>query len=114
MKLHYHPETDSLHIELKNSPATGVREVFDGIVFDLDADGNVVGFDIEHASRKCDLSRIETIALPAVSAAENALADTIAVDSKEARRLRALDNLSKRNWTLPEDYKFDRDEANER
>jgi antitoxin MazE len=40
--------------------------------------------------------------------------DTIAVETKEARRLRALDQLSKRNWTLPEDYKFDRDEANER
>jgi antitoxin MazE len=40
--------------------------------------------------------------------------DTIAVETKDAKRLRALDNLSKRNWTLPEDYKFDRDEANER
>jgi antitoxin MazE len=40
--------------------------------------------------------------------------DTITVETKEARRLRALDQLSKRNWTLPEDYKFDRDEANER
>ena len=39
---------------------------------------------------------------------------TIAIETKEARRLRALDDLSKRNWTLPEDYKFDRDEANER
>jgi antitoxin MazE len=37
-----------------------------------------------------------------------------AVETKDAKRLRALDNLSKRNWTLPEDYKFDRDEANER
>ena len=41
-------------------------------------------------------------------------ANTIAVETKEARRLRALDKLSKRKWTLPEDYKFDRDEANER
>lgn len=40
--------------------------------------------------------------------------DTIAVETKEAARLRALDRLSKRNWTLPEGYKFDRDEANER
>jgi hypothetical protein len=30
----------------------------------------VVGFDIDHASGKLDLSRIETIALPPVSAAE--------------------------------------------
>ena len=40
--------------------------------------------------------------------------DTIAVETKEAARLRALDRLSKRNWISPEDYKFDRDEANER
>jgi antitoxin MazE len=39
---------------------------------------------------------------------------TIAVETKEARRRRPLDHLSKLNWTLPEDYKFDRDEANER
>jgi antitoxin MazE len=40
--------------------------------------------------------------------------DTIAVETKEARRQRALDNIRARNWTLPADYKFDRDEANER
>lgn len=43
-----------------------------------------------------------------------ASSDTIAVETKEARRLRALDSLGARNWTLPADYKFDRDEANER
>jgi uncharacterized protein YuzE len=37
---------------------------------DFDAKGDVVGLDIDHASRKLDLSRIETIALPAVTAAE--------------------------------------------
>lgn len=30
------------------------------------------------------------------------------------RRQRALANIRSRNWTLPPDYKFDRDEANER
>ena len=33
---------------------------------------------------------------------------------KAERRERALERLASRNWTLPEDYKFDRDEANER
>ena len=36
----------------------------------LDANGEVVGFDIDHASRKLDLSKVETIALPPASAAE--------------------------------------------
>jgi uncharacterized protein YuzE len=47
-----------------------VREIVDGLAVGLDANGDVVGFDIEHASQKFDLSKVETIALPAVSAAE--------------------------------------------
>jgi uncharacterized protein YuzE len=70
MKLHYYPETDSLYIELKSTPGTEVREIVAGLVVDLDANGEVVGFDIDHASRKLDLSKVETIALPPASAAE--------------------------------------------
>lgn len=70
MKLHYYPETDSLYIELSTAPGAEAREIVDGLIVDLDADGNVVGLDIDHASRKLDLSRVETIALPQVSAAE--------------------------------------------
>jgi uncharacterized protein YuzE len=64
MKLHYYPETDSLYIELMDAPGAEAREIVQGLVVDLDADGNVVGFDIDHASRKLDLSKVETIALP--------------------------------------------------
>ncbi len=70
MKLHYYPETDSLYIELSNAPGAETREVVEGLVVDLDADGNVVGFDIDNASAKLDLSRIETVALPPAHAAE--------------------------------------------
>lgn len=70
MKLHYYPETDSLYIELKNTPGFETREIVDGLVVDLDEKGEVVGFDIDHASRKLDLSKVETIALPPVHAAE--------------------------------------------
>jgi uncharacterized protein YuzE len=70
MKLHYYPETDSLYIELKDTPGIETREVVDGLVVDLDAKGEVVGFDIDHASHKLDLSKVETIALPPASAAE--------------------------------------------
>jgi hypothetical protein len=37
---------------------------------DLDAEGSLVGIDIDHASGKLDLSKVETIALPPASAAE--------------------------------------------
>lgn len=39
---------------------------------------------------------------------------TIAVETKEDQRRRALDRMAARNWTVPEGYRFDRDEANER
>ena len=70
MKLHYYPETDSLYIELKSTPGAETREIVTGLVVDLDANGEVVGFDIDHASRKLDLSKVERIALPRASAAE--------------------------------------------
>ncbi len=50
MKLHYYPETDSLYIELKTAPGVEAREVVEGLVVDLDANGEVVGFDLDHAS----------------------------------------------------------------
>ena len=70
MKLHYYPDTDSLYIELKANAGVEAREIVEGLVVDLDASGNVVGFDIDHASRKLDLSKIETVALPRITAAE--------------------------------------------
>ena len=36
------------------------------------------------------------------------------VVQKGDRRKAALERLASRSWTLPPDYKFDRDEANER
>jgi antitoxin MazE len=38
----------------------------------------------------------------------------IEVETKEHQRRRALERLASLNWSLPPDYKFDRDEANER
>jgi uncharacterized protein YuzE len=70
MKLHYYPETDSLYIELNAAPGAETREIVEGLVVDFDREGNVVGLDIDRASRKLDLSKIETIALPPAHAAE--------------------------------------------
>ena len=64
MKLHYYPETDSLYIELKPGPGAETREVSDGLNVDLDTAGGVVGFDIDQASQRLDLSTLETEALP--------------------------------------------------
>lgn len=64
MKLHYYPDTDSLYIELRPNASAETREVADGILVDLDAEGAVVGFDIDQASKHLDLSTLETVALP--------------------------------------------------
>ena len=64
MKLHYYADTDSLYVELKASPGTETREVSNGLNVDLDAAGDVVGFDIDNASTRLDLSTLEVKALP--------------------------------------------------
>ena len=64
MKLHYYAETDSLYIELRSGAGVEVREIAEGLNADIDADGRVVGLDIDHASTKLDLSTLETFALP--------------------------------------------------
>lgn len=64
MKLHYYPETDSLYIELSAGTGVEVRVIADGLNADLDAEGRVVGLDIEHASTQLDLSKLETVSLP--------------------------------------------------
>ena len=64
MKLQYYPDTDSLYVELKPVPGVETREISDGLIVDLDVDGEVVGFDIDHASQRFDLSTLETEALP--------------------------------------------------
>jgi antitoxin MazE len=42
------------------------------------------------------------------------VAERTLVVEKENRRKAAIENMRARKWTLPVDYKFDRDEANER
>lgn len=64
MKLHYDNETDSLYIELSPAPGADAREIADGLVADFDADGNLVGLDIQHARAKLDLTTLDAPGLP--------------------------------------------------
>ena len=65
MKLNYYPETDSLYIDLVARPSVESTEVSEGVVLDYDADGNLVGIDIDNASKKLDLSELTLSKLPA-------------------------------------------------
>jgi uncharacterized protein YuzE len=64
VKLHYYPDTDSLYIDLSSKPSKESNEIADGIVVDFDEDGNVVGIDIDRASRVLDLKKLEIEGLP--------------------------------------------------
>lgn len=64
MKLHYDRDTDSLYIDLNQRPSVDSREIQEGVVIDLDANGRIVGIDIQHASQVLDLSTVETEFLP--------------------------------------------------
>jgi uncharacterized protein YuzE len=66
MKLHYYPETDSLYIEFSAKESIDSREISEGLVVDFDAQGRVVGLDIQHASETMDLQTLEAESLPAV------------------------------------------------
>lgn len=67
MKLHYYPETDSLYIDLNSRPSADSREIANGLVIDFDAEGDIVGIDIDHASKKLDLQTLETVSVPALT-----------------------------------------------
>jgi len=64
MKLNYFPETDSLYIDFASKPSVESQEVSEGVVLDYDADGNLVGIDIDHASRKLNLRELVTSHIP--------------------------------------------------
>jgi len=64
MKLHYYPETDSLYIDLSEKTSVDSQEVAPGVVLDFDVEGQLVGLDIDHASKVVSLRRLEAEALP--------------------------------------------------
>ena len=64
MKLDYYPETDSLYIDLIDRPSVESREVSEGVVLDYDAEGNLVGIDIDNASKKLDFKELILSKLP--------------------------------------------------
>ena len=64
MKLNYYPEADSLYIDLSEKTSVESREISEGIVLDYDAAGNLVGIDIDNASKKVQLKELILSRLP--------------------------------------------------
>jgi uncharacterized protein YuzE len=65
MKLNYHPETDSLYIDLSEHASVESREISEGVVLDYDAQGKLVGIDIDNASTKVEIHKLIVSKLPA-------------------------------------------------
>ena len=65
MKISYYPDTDSLYIDLSEQPSAESREIFEGVVLDYDAQGRLVGIDIDNASLKVELKKLTLSKLPA-------------------------------------------------
>jgi len=65
MKLNYYPDTDSLYIDLSEKPSVESREISEGVVLDYDAEGKLVGIDIDNASKKVQLKELTLSRIPA-------------------------------------------------
>jgi len=67
----YFPDTDSLYIDLSHKQSTESQEVSEGVVLDYDAEGNLVGIDIDHASQKLNLRELVTSHIPLEAKAQS-------------------------------------------
>ena len=65
MKLNYYADTDSLYIDLSSKSSNESREISPGIVVDYDSNGEIVGIDIDNASKKLDLKNLTIWHVPA-------------------------------------------------
>jgi len=64
MRLRYYKETDSLYIDLSERSSTESFEVAPGIIVDFDENNNIVGIDIDRASKVLNLSELEISSIP--------------------------------------------------
>ena len=57
-------QTDSLYINLSEKPSVESQEISDGILFDYDADGRLIGIDIDNTNHKVDMEKLILSQLP--------------------------------------------------
>ncbi|MCP4755622.1 MAG: DUF2283 domain-containing protein [Proteobacteria bacterium] len=64
MKISYYPDTDSMYIDLSDNTSIESKEVSPGVVIDYDGNGNIVGIDIDNATKKLDLKELILSKIP--------------------------------------------------
>jgi len=64
MRIKYYKDTDSLYIDLNEKTSKESLEIAPGIVIDFDENNNIVGIEIDGASRILNLSQFEISNFP--------------------------------------------------
>ncbi len=70
MKIQYFADTDTVYLQLNETPVFETKDLDENTVMDIDARGNLVAITIEHAKERADISNFvyEQIAVPAIVA----------------------------------------------
>ena len=55
MKIDFDPLTDAMYIELADGEVEKTEEIKPGMMLDYDVDGNVLGIEILHVSKRSEL-----------------------------------------------------------
>lgn len=63
MKIEYYTGTDTIYIDLKETPSVESAEISLGVVVDYDEQGDATGIEIDNAKERINLSKIETKSL---------------------------------------------------
>ncbi|MHC4323067.1 MAG: DUF2283 domain-containing protein [Planctomycetota bacterium] len=58
MKIKYFTETDTALLEYAGQQVAQTKEINENIYVDLDADGNLVNMNIEHASSQANIAEV--------------------------------------------------------
>ena len=67
MKLTYDLETDSLYVNLRSGPGSDSQEIAPDVVADFDAEGRLIGLDIQHASTTIEVAGLQVEGLAALA-----------------------------------------------
>ena len=80
MQVKYYPEVDTLNIDFSAAPGADAEEVTEGFVFTYDAQGCVVGIEVDQASKRVCLEEIEQNDAYVVTMGEVSTVSTLAAE----------------------------------
>ena len=58
LKIQYFVDTDTLYVLLNETPVADTRDLDENTLLDIDGKGNLIGFTIEHAKARADITNL--------------------------------------------------------